>query len=247
MIPRWWALSRGDLDTTLVQVGFNLAQMVIPVFLLLPVGDPGRIQRGAPLARLRAGIPHRLARSGRYGGKSRQTRKANRCNRPRLRKQRTGDHRLHAFDHAAGLPSNPRCQSGLGNRRGSRGLDGDDQACSRAFREGHPPHHSRPRRHDGIRRGHVQLSRSGSVAARLRSARGRSGSARDHSHHRSCRRSHYNIPHSTFPGRLDRPAGGRRWPSVTYTPSGRVCRRPSRGRRRPNPCAPCRSLCPTSR
>jgi AGZA family xanthine/uracil permease-like MFS transporter len=31
---------RGDIDTTLVQVGFNLAQMVIPVFLLLPVGIP---------------------------------------------------------------------------------------------------------------------------------------------------------------------------------------------------------------
>ncbi len=36
--PRWWAFSRGDLDTTIAQVGFNLAQMVIPVFLLLPVG-----------------------------------------------------------------------------------------------------------------------------------------------------------------------------------------------------------------
>src|SRR6202451_3556607 len=38
MTQRWWALSRGDLDTTIAQVGFNLAQMVIPVFLLLPVG-----------------------------------------------------------------------------------------------------------------------------------------------------------------------------------------------------------------
>jgi AGZA family xanthine/uracil permease-like MFS transporter len=37
---RWWALSRGDFDTTLAQVGFNLAQMVIPVFLLLPAGIP---------------------------------------------------------------------------------------------------------------------------------------------------------------------------------------------------------------
>ena len=37
-MTRWWALSRGDLDTTIAQVGFNLAQMVIPVFLLLPVG-----------------------------------------------------------------------------------------------------------------------------------------------------------------------------------------------------------------
>jgi AGZA family xanthine/uracil permease-like MFS transporter len=38
MSQRWWALTRGDLDTTIAQVGFNLAQMVIPVFLLLPVG-----------------------------------------------------------------------------------------------------------------------------------------------------------------------------------------------------------------
>ena len=38
MTPRWWQLSRGDLDTTLVQVGFNLAQLVIPVFLLAPAG-----------------------------------------------------------------------------------------------------------------------------------------------------------------------------------------------------------------
>jgi adenine/guanine/hypoxanthine permease len=37
---RWWTLSRGDLDVTVAQVGFNLAQMVIPVFLLLPVGIP---------------------------------------------------------------------------------------------------------------------------------------------------------------------------------------------------------------
>ncbi len=37
---RWWSLSRGDIDTTLIQVGFNLAQMVIPVFLLLPAGIP---------------------------------------------------------------------------------------------------------------------------------------------------------------------------------------------------------------
>lgn len=40
MTPKWWVPGRGDIDTTLVQVGFNLAQMVIPVFLLLPVGIP---------------------------------------------------------------------------------------------------------------------------------------------------------------------------------------------------------------
>ena len=37
---RWWALGRGDVDATIAQVGFNLAQMVIPVFLLAPVGIP---------------------------------------------------------------------------------------------------------------------------------------------------------------------------------------------------------------
>src|SRR5438552_9052524 len=40
MNHRWWVLGRGDLDTTVAQVGFNMAQMVIPVFLLLPVGIP---------------------------------------------------------------------------------------------------------------------------------------------------------------------------------------------------------------
>lgn len=40
MTARWWTLSRGDLDATVAQVGFNLAQMVIPVFLLLPAGIP---------------------------------------------------------------------------------------------------------------------------------------------------------------------------------------------------------------
>jgi adenine/guanine/hypoxanthine permease len=37
---RWWSLQRGDIDATVAQVGFNLAQMVIPVFLLAPVGIP---------------------------------------------------------------------------------------------------------------------------------------------------------------------------------------------------------------
>ena len=37
---RWWTLTRGDVDATIAQVGFNLAQLVIPVFLLLPVGIP---------------------------------------------------------------------------------------------------------------------------------------------------------------------------------------------------------------
>jgi len=36
----WWAPGRGDIDATVAQVGFNLAQMIIPVFLLLPVGIP---------------------------------------------------------------------------------------------------------------------------------------------------------------------------------------------------------------
>ena len=35
---RWWVLERGDVDTAVAHLGFNLAQTVIPVFLLLPVG-----------------------------------------------------------------------------------------------------------------------------------------------------------------------------------------------------------------
>src|SRR5260370_16282880 len=35
---RWWALGRGDIDATVSQVGFNVAQMIIPAFLLVPVG-----------------------------------------------------------------------------------------------------------------------------------------------------------------------------------------------------------------
>ena len=35
---RWWIPERGDIDVIVAQVGFNLAQMVIPVFLLLPLG-----------------------------------------------------------------------------------------------------------------------------------------------------------------------------------------------------------------
>lgn len=36
----WWAMTRGDLDVTIAQVGLNLAQMIIPVFLLVPLGIP---------------------------------------------------------------------------------------------------------------------------------------------------------------------------------------------------------------
>ena len=35
---RWWKPERGDIDATIAQVGFNLAQMIIPVFLLAPLG-----------------------------------------------------------------------------------------------------------------------------------------------------------------------------------------------------------------
>ena len=36
----WWRPGRGDIDATVAQLGFNLAQMVIPVFLLVPIGIP---------------------------------------------------------------------------------------------------------------------------------------------------------------------------------------------------------------
>src|SRR5260370_21251999 len=35
---RWWALGGGDIDATVARVGFNVAQMIIPAFLLAPVG-----------------------------------------------------------------------------------------------------------------------------------------------------------------------------------------------------------------
>ncbi len=34
----WWCLTRGDIDATVAQLGFNVAQMIIPVFLLAPLG-----------------------------------------------------------------------------------------------------------------------------------------------------------------------------------------------------------------
>ena len=34
----WWTLSRGDIDGTIAQVGFIIAQMLIPVLLLVPIG-----------------------------------------------------------------------------------------------------------------------------------------------------------------------------------------------------------------
>jgi AGZA family xanthine/uracil permease-like MFS transporter len=37
-LTKWWLPTRGDIDVIIAQVGFNLAQMVIPVFLLLPLG-----------------------------------------------------------------------------------------------------------------------------------------------------------------------------------------------------------------
>src|SRR6185436_20794907 len=37
---RWWTLGRGDVDTLVAQLGLNLAQAIIPVVLLAPVGIP---------------------------------------------------------------------------------------------------------------------------------------------------------------------------------------------------------------
>ena len=37
---RWWVLERGDVDSTIAQVGFNIAQSIIPAFLLIPLGIP---------------------------------------------------------------------------------------------------------------------------------------------------------------------------------------------------------------
>jgi adenine/guanine/hypoxanthine permease len=36
----WWGLGRGDVDATVMMCGFNLAQVIIPAALLVPVGIP---------------------------------------------------------------------------------------------------------------------------------------------------------------------------------------------------------------
>lgn len=36
----WWALDRGDIDASIAQLGFNIAQLIIPAVLLIPVGIP---------------------------------------------------------------------------------------------------------------------------------------------------------------------------------------------------------------
>ena len=46
-LSRWWAPQRGDIDTTVAQLGFNVAQMIIPVILLAPVGISLEIPTGA--------------------------------------------------------------------------------------------------------------------------------------------------------------------------------------------------------
>src|SRR3981081_1016239 len=74
---RWWALGRGDIDATVAQVGFNVAQMIIPDFLLVPVGIAmgfsvghllpgyalGFLVRSLGLAWLAVGLAKREARS----------------------------------------------------------------------------------------------------------------------------------------------------------------------------------------
>ena len=36
----WWGLGRGDIDATVAQSGFSLAQLIIPAILLIPAGIP---------------------------------------------------------------------------------------------------------------------------------------------------------------------------------------------------------------
>ncbi len=134
MTQRWWALSRGDLDTTVAQVGFNLAQMVIPVFLLLPVGISAGFSVTHLLPGLRLRFFDRIAWVGFARRASCQARRPNRCHRARLRQQCAGHHRLHALDHASGVSRKPRRQPRLGDRRCSGGLDRNHQACGGALR-----------------------------------------------------------------------------------------------------------------
>ncbi len=238
MMPRWWALSRGDLDTTIAQVGFNLAQMVIPVFLLLPVGISAGFSVTHLLPGYRARVSDRLARPGASCRAPGQARRPRGCHRARLRQQRARDHRLHALHHAAGVSGNARCQSRLGDRRGGGGVDRNHQTRGGAFRPSLPPIHSRSGRDDGVRRGHVQLSGAGSVAARFRSAAGRPDRARHYLHQRLGQHSDHALAHSAVHRRLDHPAAGRAWQLVMCIPSGPDSRSsfPSPARR--NLCAP---------
>jgi len=73
---RWWALGRGDIDATVAQVGFNIAQMIIPIFLLAPVGIPltfsvGHLLPGYALGFLigSAGLTGLAVRLGRREGR----------------------------------------------------------------------------------------------------------------------------------------------------------------------------------
>lgn len=40
LTARWWGLGRGDIDATVAQCGFTLAQVIIPAALLIPAGIP---------------------------------------------------------------------------------------------------------------------------------------------------------------------------------------------------------------
>ena len=65
------------------------------------------------------------------------------------------------------------------------------------------------RRHDGLRRGHVQLPGAGAAAARFRSAHRRVDSAGDRHHRRPRRRPRHALAHSAVSGGVADPAGRR--------------------------------------
>ena len=167
---RWWALERGDIDATVAQVGFNVAQMIIPAFLLVPVG----IAMGFSVGHLLAGLCPRIFRrldgphsAGRAACKARRPRQRHG---PRVHQQRAGNYRLHAVDHAARVFANARSGTCLESRRRRRRVDRNHQARGGAAGGHDPPIHSQARHDDGVRRGHVHLSRHGPAAAHLRSA-----------------------------------------------------------------------------
>ena len=191
-----------------------------PGFSVDPGGNFRRIQRHTPVAWLRARLSDRLSGAGLPGSASGRSRATHRRHRARLRQQRTGDHRLHAIDHAAGVSGNARRQSRLASRRGSGGLDRNHQASGCTVRPGVSKIHSHSRRHDGVRRGHVQLSRAGPAAARVRSAPRRTDRARDYLHQRFGQHPDHALAHSAVHRGMDHPTRWSPWQSDTYIPPG---------------------------
>ena len=169
---RWWMLGRGDIDATVAQVGFNLAQMIIPVFLLAPIGIP-----------LAFSIDHLVPgyALGFLLGSLGLTFLA-----VRLRKrEERADVTAHVYGNNVPaiiaytlsivlpvLPANARRYHRVADRGCGGCVDRDHQAGRRSLCRHVPALHPDPRLHDRFRSRHVQLFGARAAAANLRPAPG---------------------------------------------------------------------------